>query len=167
MQLTKTTTRAFAASLALVAAGGTIAGAAVFHLPILGLGRADAASAKVAPAPKPAAVAHKARRKVVVKTRYADVIVHVPAPSAPAAAASFSAPQSAGRSVQSVSSTAPHNSGRGYSQPVYSTTTSVSTAPTMGSHEHEGEHGDSHDSEDAPDAPEHEGNTTTTTAVQP
>ena len=85
VQLTKTTTRAFAASLAMVAAGGTIAGAAVFHLPILGLGRADAASAKRRAARRQArrsGCARRLSRKVVVKTRYADVIVHVPAPSA-------------------------------------------------------------------------------------
>ena len=80
MQLTKTTTRAFAASLALVAAGGTIAGAAVFHLPILGFGRADAASAngRAAAAKRPLRSLDKAQPKVIVKTRYVDVIVHVP-----------------------------------------------------------------------------------------
>jgi hypothetical protein len=51
---------------------------------------------------------------------------------------------------------------------VFTTTTSVSTTPTMGSYHDDGEPGDSHDSEDAPDAPEHEGApTTTTTVVQP
>ena len=169
MQLTKTTTRAFAASLALVAAGGTIAGAAVFHLPILGLGRADAASAKVAPtAPKAAPVAHKAHRKVIVKTRYADVIVHVPAPSVSGAAGALSAPPSAARSLQSVPSSAPYNPGPRVSEPVFTTTTtSGSTTPTVGSYHDDGEHGDSHESQDAPEAPEHQGATTTTTTVQP
>ena len=39
---TKTTIRAFAASIAFVAAGATLAGAAVFHLPVLGFGSASA-----------------------------------------------------------------------------------------------------------------------------
>ena len=100
MPLNRTTTRALAASVALVAAGGTVAGAAVFHLPILGFGAANAGAssavvrtvADVRPAAKIAPIR-------VVRTRYVDQIVHqhrgaaasratAPQPSAPVAAAS-------------------------------------------------------------------------------
>jgi hypothetical protein len=97
---TKTTTRALAASVALVAAGATVAGAAVFQLPILGFGRANVASATTTAArPKPALVVRKVKPKVVVKTRYVVDIVHRRAPAraanmqaAPVYASTASAP---------------------------------------------------------------------------
>src|SRR4051794_10594294 len=42
LHLNRTTTRALAASVAMVAAGGTVAGAAVFHIPVLGFGAVNA-----------------------------------------------------------------------------------------------------------------------------
>jgi hypothetical protein len=150
--LTKTTTRAFAASLVMVAAGGTIAGAAVFHLPILGLGRADVASASAAPVAKRAVpvAPKKVHPKVIVKTRYADQIVHVPAPSVassatPVAAAVTSAPaQPPAPSPDPVGTIA---------EPEETTTTPPSPSTTVAEHDDEGEH----DHEDAaePDEVEH------------
>ncbi len=96
MPFTQTTIRALAASAVLVAAGGTVAGAAVLHAPILGFGRAEAASANAAPSsatPGVPGVERKVRPVVVVKTRYEDEIVHRPAASSYARAAS--APSSA------------------------------------------------------------------------
>jgi hypothetical protein len=177
--LTKTTTRAFAASLAMVAAGGTIAGAAVFHLPILGINGA-AASTNVAPhtAQAAAAAPKTAHRKVVVKTRVANVIVHVPAPTvgSVSGAATWSAPSSASSSMQPESSTGPHVSEPQASAPESTTTTSVSTTTTVGEHDDQGENedlgqqGDGQEHEDAPEVPEHGGastTTTTTTVAQP
>jgi hypothetical protein len=80
--LSKTTTRAIAASIALVAAGATVAGAAVFHLPMFGFGPTATAGADAAPARPPVAPAHKVRPRVIVRTRYVDDIVHRPAPRA-------------------------------------------------------------------------------------
>lgn len=81
MQLTKTTTRALAVSAALVVSAGSIAGAAVFHLPILGLDRTSVASAESTTA-RPAAVVHRAvKPRRIVKTRYVNDIVHIPAPA--------------------------------------------------------------------------------------
>jgi hypothetical protein len=76
---TKTTTRALAASVALVAAGATVAAAAVFELPILGFGRATVASASAVPA-RAVAVHRRVKPKVIVKVRYVDDVVHRPAP---------------------------------------------------------------------------------------
>jgi hypothetical protein len=74
--LKKTTTRALAASVAFVAAGGTVAGAAVFHLPVLGFGPTNAGATA-------SAVASTTMKKTktvtpirVVKTRIVDEIVH-------------------------------------------------------------------------------------------
>jgi hypothetical protein len=81
MPLTKTTTRAFAASIAFVAAGATVAGAAVFHLPVLGFGPASAATR---PLPGRRAVAVEPRKTEpvkIVRTRYVDDVVHRPAPT--------------------------------------------------------------------------------------
>lgn len=153
MPLTKTTTRAFAASLAMVAAGGTIAGAAVFHLPILGLGRADVASANASPAVKRAApvARKKVRAKVIVKTRYADEIVHVPttsgAPPAAATAPAFAAPASQPSSTDPVGVVAEPDE----------TTTLPSPATTVAEHDDEGEdeHEHEHEEADEPDEVEH------------
>ncbi|HEY5011369.1 MAG TPA: hypothetical protein VIK61_01525, partial [Acidimicrobiia bacterium] len=79
MPLNRTTTRALAASVALVAAGGTVAGAAVFHIPVLGFGASNAGATATQFA-QVAAVRPRAATKVmprrVVKTRYVDQIVH-------------------------------------------------------------------------------------------
>ena len=79
MPLDRKTARALAASLALVAAGGTVAGAAVFHLPVLGFGpaNADATARPVAGVSLPKA--KKTAPVRVVKTRFVDQIVHKPA----------------------------------------------------------------------------------------
>lgn len=79
MPFTKTTTRALAASVALVAAGATVAAAAVFQLPILGFGRATVASASAVPV-RAVVVRQRVKPKVIVKIRYVDDIVHRPAP---------------------------------------------------------------------------------------
>ncbi len=79
--LNKTTTRALAASIAFVAAGTTVAGVAVFHLPVLGFGRAAAASAATAPVRSGHTVIRKVAPIKVVRTRYVDDIVHRPAPT--------------------------------------------------------------------------------------
>jgi hypothetical protein len=76
---TKTTTRALAASIALVAAGATVAAAAVFQLPILGFGHATVASASAVPA-RVVVVRRRVEPKVIVKVRYVDDIVHRRAP---------------------------------------------------------------------------------------
>jgi hypothetical protein len=79
--LSKTTTRAFAASIAFVAAGATVAGAAVLHLPVLGFGPAPAAT------PTPLAVRRvlavepeKVAPVKIVRTRYVDDVVRRPTP---------------------------------------------------------------------------------------
>jgi len=77
--LTKSTIRALAASIALVAAGGTVAAAAVFQLPILGFAQAPA-SAAVSPGATPV-VTRPAAPVKVVRTRYVYDIVHRPAPA--------------------------------------------------------------------------------------
>jgi hypothetical protein len=156
---TKTTTRAFAASLAMVAAGGTIAGAAVFHLPILGLGRADVASADAtSTAPKRVvhAVPKKAHRKVVVKTRYADVIVHVPAPSSGGSGGAAAIPAPSAAPTLQPASSEPVDSVPEVTEPEETTTTSVSTPSTVGEHDDEGEHEDDGEPADAPDVSEHD-----------
>jgi hypothetical protein len=73
-----TTTRAIAASAAIIAASGTVAGAAVFHVPILGFGRAEIAAATVEPPTNrtPARAPMHSSSRVIVKTRYVDDIVH-------------------------------------------------------------------------------------------
>lgn len=81
MHFTKTTIRALAASAVLVAAGSTVAGAAAFHLPILGFGAAPASASPTPASVKPAAPAARraVRPRKIVKTRYVDDIVHRPA----------------------------------------------------------------------------------------
>jgi hypothetical protein len=62
----------------MVAAGGTVASAAVFHLPVLGFGVSNAAASS-SPAARVATVHPQAPRAVprrVVKTRFVDDIVH-------------------------------------------------------------------------------------------
>ena len=78
MPFNKTTARAFAASIAFVIAGATLAGAAVFHLPVLGFSSASASAAR-APVRKVLA-AHKVTPRRVVRIRYVDDVVHRPAP---------------------------------------------------------------------------------------
>ena len=113
MPFSKTTTRAFAASVALVAAGATVAGAAVFHLPILGFGSTAVASATVTPTTAHharVAPRHKVKVKprVIVKIRYVDDIVHRPAPApAPAPAPVYTQPPAAAPSVALVSAPIP------------------------------------------------------------
>jgi hypothetical protein len=83
MPLKTSTTRALAASLAFVAAGATVAGAAVFHLPVLGFGRAPSAHAAVPVTP---VAARKVVPRKVVRTRIVTDIVHRPAPPSAAPA---------------------------------------------------------------------------------
>jgi hypothetical protein len=76
--LNRTTVRALAASVAMFTAGGTVAAAAVFHLPVLGF---DAAGASASPRHlEQAAVIHARAHAVtpvrVVKTRVVTEIVH-------------------------------------------------------------------------------------------
>ena len=78
--LTKTTIRALAASIALVAAGATVAGAAVFQLPILGFAQARPCRAAVSPGGTHV-VTRPAAPVKIVRTRYVDDIVHRPAPA--------------------------------------------------------------------------------------
>ncbi|HTL87658.1 MAG TPA: hypothetical protein VL856_20915 [Acidimicrobiia bacterium] len=80
MPLTQTTTRALAASIAVVAAGATIAGAAVFHLPVFGFGSTSAANAATAPVRSAPTTTNAVAPIKVVRTRYVDDIVHRPAP---------------------------------------------------------------------------------------
>lgn len=94
MQLNRTTTRALAASVALVAAGGTLAGAAVFHIPVLGFGAANA-GATARQIERVASVDTTAKRVApirVVKTRFIDQFVHHRAAAAAAAPAAPAAP---------------------------------------------------------------------------
>ena len=77
MPLTKSTIRALAASIALVAAGATVAAAAVFQLPILGFAQAHA-SAAVSPGGTHV-VTRPAAPVKIVRTRYVYDIVHRPA----------------------------------------------------------------------------------------
>jgi hypothetical protein len=75
---TKTTAQAFAAAIAFVVAGAALAGAAVFHLPVLGF---SSPSASAAPAPvRKVLAAHKVAPRRTVRTRYVDDVVHRPAP---------------------------------------------------------------------------------------
>jgi hypothetical protein len=78
VSFTKTTARALAAAIAFVIAGGTVAGAAVFHLPILGFGPAPVARTTVAPLTTP--TTRKVQPRVVERTRFVDEVVHRPAP---------------------------------------------------------------------------------------
>ena len=76
--VTKTTAQAFAASIAFIVAGAVVAGAAVFHLPVLGF---SAPSASAAPAPVRKVLAtHKVTPRRIVRIRYVDDVVHRPAP---------------------------------------------------------------------------------------
>lgn len=106
MLLDKTTTRAFAASIALVLAGAVVAGAAVFHLPILGFGSAGAES--TVPHPSPSTTAHGVQPRVIVRTKYVDDVVHRPAPatSASSASAASSTGSSSGAPAQPAAGTA-------------------------------------------------------------
>jgi len=80
MPLKTSTTRALAASIAFAAAGATCASAAVFHLPVLGFGRAP--KSHVA-APVIPVVARKVEPRKIVRTRIVTDIVHRPtSPSA-------------------------------------------------------------------------------------
>jgi hypothetical protein len=89
--LSTTTTRALAASLALVAAGATFAGTAAFHLPVLGFTQ-PARAALAAREPRPVQVRRLRPKPVrVVRTRVVTDVVHRPAPtpvSAPVAVVS-------------------------------------------------------------------------------
>jgi hypothetical protein len=95
--LNRTTIRALAASVAMLAAGGTVAAAAVFHIPVLGFGAASAGASanriEQAAAVRPAKPVAPIR---VVKTRYVDQIVHhqmaAPAAFAPTAPPATAAP---------------------------------------------------------------------------
>jgi hypothetical protein len=82
MALKRSTARAVAASFAIVIAGGTFAGAAVFHLPILGFGRGLPVGA-VAQRFEPAAIVRAPKCRVVVRTRDVDVVVHRPSAPVP------------------------------------------------------------------------------------
>ena len=87
MSLNRTTVRALAASVAMFTAGGTVAAAAVFHLPVLGFGAAGV-RAPTAQVERVAAVHAQPVAPIrVVKTRVVNEIVHHHA-----AAASMSAP---------------------------------------------------------------------------
>jgi hypothetical protein len=93
VSLNRTTIRALAASVAMVTAGGTVAAAAVFHIPVLGFAAAGAAPKPVERVAAVHAVAKRVAPIRVVKTRYVDEIVHhhsaapsTPAPVAPVAA---------------------------------------------------------------------------------
>ncbi len=128
MPFTQTTVRALAASAVLVAAGGTVAGAAVLHAPILGFGRAEAASANAAPAsatPGVPGVERKVRPRVVVKTRYADEIVHRPA------ASSYARPASAPSSAQEVWSSAPSETAPTTTSPTTASSPTTTMAPPV------------------------------------
>jgi hypothetical protein len=83
MALKRSTARAVAASFAIVVVGGTFAGAAVFHLPILGFRSGSPARAVEQRFERPGIV-RASKRRVVVRTRIVDVVVH--RPSAPVAA---------------------------------------------------------------------------------
>ncbi len=80
MTRTPTTIRALAASVVMVAAAGTIAAAATFHLPVLGFGSAGAALAE-----PPSAAIRTAPRHVepirVDRTRVVTSVVHRPSPT--------------------------------------------------------------------------------------
>jgi hypothetical protein len=99
MTLTKTTTRALAASVAIVSAGAMLAGAAVFHLPVLGFHSVAAASEPQAHGYEHPVARHAVRPIAVVRVRYVDDIVHRPAPasaySVPRAVAQYPAPRAA------------------------------------------------------------------------
>jgi hypothetical protein len=81
MALKRSTARAVAASFAIVVAGATFAGAAVFHLPILGFKSRSPVNGVEQRFERPGIV--RAQKRVVVRTRYVDVVVH--RPSAPVA----------------------------------------------------------------------------------
>jgi hypothetical protein len=101
----RTTIRALAASMAMLTAGGTVAAAAVFHLPVLGF---EAAGASASQGHLEAAVVDTAKPvapRRVVKTRIVTEIVHhhaaasaAAAPTGVAAPASVAPPASAASS---------------------------------------------------------------------
>jgi hypothetical protein len=147
VRFTKSTTRALAASVAFVAAGATVAGAAAFQLPSLGFGRANVASAAATPGhakPAVASVRRKVEPKVIVKTRYVTDIVHRRAPArayttsaapAPAAPVAPVAVAPASRTFVPAPAIAPSTT----IAPSSSTTTSPTTAWTEDgpdSHDH-------------------------------
>jgi hypothetical protein len=107
VSLNRTTVRALAASVAMFTAGGTVAAAAVFHLPVLGF---DAAAVR-APTAQVERVASVHTQPVapirVVKTRVVNEIVHhhAVAASMPAPIASAAVRVAAPGSVSSTSPT--------------------------------------------------------------
>ncbi len=151
MSLTTTSVRALAASIAIVASGATFAGAAVFHLPILGFGRTGVASA-AAPATTAATIAkplaHKVRPKVIVKTRVVTDIVHRPAPVPAVADAAWTPPATTAAPPITLPTPVPVQT----AAPVV---TSSSTAPAWSESEvTDGHHHDSeHDAEETGAAP--------------
>ena len=136
MTRTPQAVRAFAASVVMVTAGGTVATAAVLHLPVLGFGAASAAvaSPRVAEHSEPA---HRAPIRVV-RTRIVDDVVHRPAPI------SFARPTArpTARSYAPVVQVQP--SAPTVANVVSTTTTSTVTmpppSPTTSGH-HQGDHG--------------------------
>ena len=165
MHLNRTTTRALAASVALVAAGGTVAGAAVFHIPVLGFGAVNAgATGQVAQVANVASEKPIAPRRVV-KTRFVDQIVHHQAAashsrgysSAPSAtvAAQSGAPMSPSTTAET---TPPPSTNPPVTTPPV--TEPPTTAPPQGDDGHESDHGGDHGGDD-----EHGGSTSTTAAA--
>ncbi len=139
MTLSRTTVRALAASVVFVAAGATVAAAAVFHLPVLGFGPAPSAAA--ASATPVAAVRDAVTPRKVYKTRYVDDVVHAPAATTPpsssrgyrsAPGATAAAPTAA--PVTGATAPAPSTSTTGAPTPKAPTTTqapvSTTTPPT-------------------------------------
>jgi len=141
--LNRTTVRAVAASVAMLTAGGMVAAAAVFHIPVLGFAAADAGAS-----PRhfeQAAVSHTKAKAVtpirVVKTRVVDEIVHHQsvAASMPASVASAAVAAPAPASVNSTSGTV---------APVPSPVAPPPTAPSSGGDDGQqagGSHGTGHD----------------------
>src|SRR5690242_2064464 len=107
MTLTKTTTRALAASIAIVSAGATLAGAAVFHLPVLGFRSAAAAGESSVHRYVQPVHRHTVRPIVVVRTRYVDDVVHRPAPASSYSVPRGAAPYPAPRAAAAIASPAP------------------------------------------------------------
>jgi hypothetical protein len=130
MTLTKTTTRALAASIAIVSAGATLAGAAVFHLPVLGFRSAAASESSTHRYEQPIA-RHAVRPIAVVRVRYVEDIVHRPAPASSYSAPRGVAPNSAARPAAILASPARQ------SGPVVARQTASPAATHYGEAEHE------------------------------
>lgn len=145
MSLNRTTIRALAASVAMFTAGGTVAAAAVFHLPVLGFDAAGASSPTAQVEPVATVHAKPVVPLRVVKTRVVTEIVHhhAAAASMPAPAAPFAVPAPAASVSSTSGTTAP-------SAPV----AQQPTSPTGGGYETDDGHEDGHDghggSEDVP-----------------